>query len=60
MRRDAVTTDPPLERRVAELERQLAEIRSKIAALERTLAARADHPADRQAVREKVTYDWQE
>jgi prefoldin subunit 5 len=48
-----------LSARIAELERQIAELRARIAALERLMGAAGAHPADKETVREKVTYDWQ-
>lgn len=48
-----------VEARLARLEQQLTELRQRLDSLERTLATRADHPVDRTAVREKVTFDWQ-
>lgn len=46
--------------RVADLERQLQELRARVAALERgPVRPRQENPDDRNAVREKVSYDWQ-
>ncbi len=48
-----------LAERLDRIEKQIAEMRRRLADLEKSLAARADHPGDRTAVREKVTFDWQ-
>ena len=45
--------------RLAQLEQELRDLRARLALLEKQLAPRAENPADRTAVREKVTYDWQ-
>ncbi len=50
---------PSVAQRIEQLERQVAEMRRRIDRLERALAQRSDHPVDRTAVREKVTFDWQ-
>ncbi len=48
-----------VEERIVRLERQLAEVQRRLDALERHLTQKAEHPVDRTAVREKVTFDWQ-
>ncbi|MCI4330428.1 MAG: hypothetical protein L3K19_01085 [Thermoplasmata archaeon] len=48
-----------VEHRLAELDRQIRELRGRIAQIERRLAPRSQNPLDREATREKVTYDWQ-
>lgn len=45
--------------RLEELEKELEALRARIATLERQLDPRSEHPSDRAAVREKVSYDWQ-
>jgi Tfp pilus assembly protein PilO len=45
--------------KLAQLEQDLRDLRSRLAALEKQLDPRAEHPSDRTAVREKVSYDWQ-
>jgi hypothetical protein len=53
-------TNVDLAARVAELERQVRDLRLRIAALERGgVSPRRENPEDRNAVREKVSYDWQ-
>ncbi len=49
----------PLVDRLDRLEKQIVEMRRRLDAIERSLTARSDHPGDRTAVREKVTFDWQ-
>ena len=48
-----------LAERVRRLELALRELSERVEALERYTAPRAEHPSDRAAVRQKVTYDWQ-
>ena len=45
--------------RLAQLEKDLKDLRTRLAQLEKQLDPRSEHPSDRQAVREKVAYDWQ-
>lgn len=45
--------------RLEQLEKDLKDLRARLAVLERQLDPRSEHPSDRQAVREKVAYDWQ-
>jgi len=45
--------------RLAQLERDLKDLRARLAQLEKQLDPRSEHPSDRNAVREKVAYDWQ-
>jgi hypothetical protein len=46
--------------RVAELERQIRDLRTRLVALERgPVGPRKENADDRNAVREKVSYDWQ-
>ncbi|MGP8072144.1 MAG: hypothetical protein ACLPZM_03320 [Thermoplasmata archaeon] len=46
--------------RVAALERQLRDLRARVATLEHgPILPRKENPDDRDAVREKVSYDWQ-
>ncbi len=52
-------TSSSLAERLDRIEKQITEMRRRLADLEKSLAARADHPGDRTAVREKVTFDWQ-
>jgi hypothetical protein len=41
------------------LEKLLRDLTERIATLERNSGPRLEHPTDRAAVRQKVTYDWQ-
>jgi hypothetical protein len=54
--------DPPAEARVAALESQVRQLALRVAALEALLkvSPRSEHPLDRDTVREKVAYDWQQ
>lgn len=54
-------TDPTLAQRLAALEREIASVKARLAALEAASrpAVSGEHPTDQQAVRQKVTYDWQ-
>lgn len=45
--------------RVEALEREVRLLRARVIALERLTGSSAEHPADRETVREKATYDWQ-
>jgi Tfp pilus assembly protein PilO len=45
--------------KLAQLEKDLRDLRARLAALEKQLDPRGEHPSDRTAVREKVSYDWQ-
>jgi len=52
--------NPDLAARVAALEQQLRDLRARVAVLEHgTTLPRKENPDDRNAVREKVSYDWQ-
>ncbi|MCI4325776.1 MAG: hypothetical protein L3K00_07875 [Thermoplasmata archaeon] len=64
----ATPTNDPTGARLAELERQVSDLRQRLAALEarllqstgaRPLQPREEHPLDRDAVQEKVVFDWQ-
>ena len=45
--------------RIDQLERELAELKRRLVALERMVGTDTEHPADREVVRGKVSYDWQ-
>ncbi|MGA8302627.1 MAG: hypothetical protein WA691_00215 [Thermoplasmata archaeon] len=45
--------------KLAQLEKDLRDLRLRLALLEQKLDPRAEHPSDKTAVREKVSYDWQ-
>lgn len=50
---------PDLIARVEQLEREVRDLRLRLATLERNFGVRAENSSDRNAVREKVSYDWQ-
>ena len=54
-------TDPAQLTRIVALEAQVRDLLQRVAALEAKIknSPRAEHPLDREAVREKVSYDWQ-
>ncbi len=52
-------TDLELQARIDDLEREVRQLRARVAALERLVGNAAEHPADREVVREKAVYDWQ-
>ncbi|MGA9840246.1 MAG: hypothetical protein WBF81_08705 [Thermoplasmata archaeon] len=45
--------------KLEQMEKDLRDLRLRLASLEKLLDPRAEHPSDRSAVREKVSYDWQ-
>jgi hypothetical protein len=45
--------------KLAQLEKDIRDLRLRLATLEKQLDPRTEHPSDRTAVREKVSYDWQ-
>lgn len=53
--------DPALSARIAALEADLHALVLRVASLEAVVknSPRAEHPLDRDTVREKVAYDWQ-
>jgi hypothetical protein len=55
------TSDPALTARLAALEAQVQDLVARVASLETLMrnSPRAEHPFDRDTVREKVAYDWQ-
>lgn len=46
--------------RLRKLEQQLAILRARVEALERRVEPRTPHPLDKQAVVERVRFDWQQ
>jgi hypothetical protein len=54
-------SDDPAEMaaKLAQLEKDLRDLRLRLATLEQKLDPRSEHPSDKTAVREKVTFDWQ-
>lgn len=56
----AAPQSPESTARFDRLERRLGELAARVAELERVVMSRSDHPVDREAVRGKVTFDWQD
>jgi hypothetical protein len=51
--------DNELRARIERLERTLRALAERVELLERAAAPRIDNPRDQDAVRRKVSYDWQ-
>ncbi len=54
--------DPSPDARLADLEAQVRALTVRVASLEAMMrnSPRVEHPLDRDTVREKVSYDWQQ